>query len=172
MIADTKMIAVVRKRGCSRIIPASSKPFRSGMHTSISTRAISCLSRYSNAWRADDAFRMFSPISSRMASWLSNLACWSSTSRMLTRSDVSILAVQPHTKRREQLLDVHRLREIVGGAGLQAFLAVALHGLGGQRQNGQPPGLGFRANRLDGFVAVHAGHHDVHEHDRHIRARV
>src|ERR1700684_35433 len=154
MIADTKMMAVVRKRGCSRIIPASSKPLRSGMHTSISTRAISCLSRYSNAWRADDAFRRFSPISSSTASWLSNLDCWSSTSRMLTRSDAFMLAVQPHAQRGEQLLDVDRLREIVGRAGLQAFLTVALHGFGRQRQNGQPPRLGLRANRLDGFVVV------------------
>ena len=44
-MAETKMIAVCWKRGCSRIIAASSKPSSSGMQTSISTTATSVFSR-------------------------------------------------------------------------------------------------------------------------------
>ena len=48
-----------------------------------------------------------------------------------------ILAVQPHAQRGQQLFGVDRLRQIVGGAGLQALLAIALHRLGGQRDDRQ-----------------------------------
>ena len=48
-----KMIAVFWKRGCSRIIAASSKPSSSGMQTSISTTATSFLSRNCSASRAE-----------------------------------------------------------------------------------------------------------------------
>ena len=55
MTADTKMMAVRWKRGCSRIIAASSKPSRSGMHTSMRINAMSFFSRHSNASRAEHA---------------------------------------------------------------------------------------------------------------------
>ena len=46
-------------------------------------------------------------------------------------------------KRRQQLLGIDRLGEIVGRAGLQTFFAVALHRLGGQRDDRQPAESGF-----------------------------
>ena len=49
------MIAVFWKRGCSRIMAASSKPSSSGMQTSIRTTATSFLSRNSSASRAEVA---------------------------------------------------------------------------------------------------------------------
>ena len=79
--------------------------------------------------------------------------------------------MQPHPQRRHQLLNVYRLRQIVGGARFEAFLTIAFHGLGGQRQNRQPPIGRIRANRLNGFIAIHARHHDVHQHDRDVAAR-
>ncbi len=85
-IADTKMIAVFSKRGCSRIIAASSNPSRSGMQTSISRTAMSFLSRCSSASLAEFALMRFSPSSSSVTSWLSSFAGWSSTSRILTLS--------------------------------------------------------------------------------------
>ena len=54
-----------------------------------------------------------------------------------------ILAMQPHPQGREQLLGIHRLRKVVRCPGLQAFLAVALHRLGGQRDDRQPPEVHF-----------------------------
>ena len=47
-------------------------------------------------------------------------------------------AMQPHAQRGQQLLGVDRLGEIIRRARLQAFLAVALHRLGGQRDDRQP----------------------------------
>ncbi len=47
-----------------------------------------------------------------------------------------LLAMQPHAKRGEQLLGVHRLGKVFRGARLEAFLTVALHGFGGEGNNG------------------------------------
>ena len=46
-------------------------------------------------------------------------------------------AMQPHAQDGQQLLGIDRLGEIVGGAGLQAFFAVAFHRLCGQGDNRQ-----------------------------------
>ena len=67
-IADMKIIAVFWKRGCSRIMAASSKPSSSGMQTSTRMTATSFLSRYSSASRPDVAMARFSPSSFRMTS--------------------------------------------------------------------------------------------------------
>ena len=45
--------------------------------------------------------------------------------------------VQPDAQQREQLLGVDRLGDVVGRAGLDALLAVALHRLGGERDDRQ-----------------------------------
>ena len=66
--ADTKMIPVRWKRGCSRIRAASLNPSRSGMHTSMRMSATSFLSKHSNASRAELALRRFSPISASTTS--------------------------------------------------------------------------------------------------------
>src|SRR5271167_18016 len=111
---------------------ASSKPSKSGMHTSMRINATSFLSKIWNASRAEAALRRFSPIWASTTSWLSSFACWSSTNRMFTFSEglmvAAPLAMQPHAQRRHQLLYVHRLGQIVGCAGLQALFAIALHG--------------------------------------------
>src|SRR5882762_5098435 len=150
------MMAVVWKRGCSRIMAASSNPSRSGMHTSIRINATSFLRSTSNAWRADMALRRFSPISARIASWLNSLAWLSSTSRIFTFSVAAFIgatrsAMQPHAQGGQQLFDIHGFREVIRCPGLEAFLAVALHGLRRQRQNGQAAEVGPRANHLDGL---------------------
>ena len=74
------------------------------------------------------------------------------------------LPEQPDAHQRQQLLGVHRLGDVVGGAGVQALLAVAFHRLGGQGQDRQRAELGILADLAHGLVAVHLGHHDVHEH--------
>ena len=51
------------------------------------------------------------------------------------------LAIQPDAQQRQQLSRVHRLRDVVGRAGLQALLAVALHGLRGEGEDRQRPEL-------------------------------
>src|SRR6185503_20258556 len=95
------------------------------------------------------------------------LAGWSSTSSTLTLSSASITAstVQPHAQRRKKLLGIHGLGKIVRGAGLQTFLAVALHRLGRQRDDRKPPEFRILANARGGLIAVHFRHHDVHQHN-------
>src|SRR5262245_18034941 len=69
--------------------------------------------------------------------------------------------VQPGAKDREHLLGVNGLRQIVPRAGLDALLAVALHGLGGDRDDRQvlqPRDLADLAHRL------HAVHLRSEEH--------
>src|SRR6202030_3560479 len=167
-----KMIAVLWNRGCSRIMVASSKPSRSGMHTSIRISATSFFSRHSNASRAELALSKFSPNPASTTSWLSSCAWVSSTNRIFTLSDELMfwrppvtLAMQPHPQSGHQLLDVDRFRQVVGSSRVEAFLAISLHGLRRQRQNRQAAMAGIGTNGLDGFVAIHAGHHDIHQDD-------
>ncbi len=49
--------------------------------------------------------------------------------------------MQPNAQKRNELVGVHRFGDVIGGAGLKAFFAVALHGLGGEREDGQRPEL-------------------------------
>jgi len=77
-----------------------------------------------------------------------------------------VLAVQPHAQRRQQLFGVDRLGEIIRSPGFQAFLAVALHSLGSQGDDGQAAEGGIFPDAPDGLIAVHFRHHDVHQHDR------
>ena len=65
----------------------------------------------------------------------------------------------------EQQLDVDRLGDIVGRAGIEAFLAVALHRLGGDRDQRQVGERRLRADLLHRLVAVHLRHHDVDQGD-------
>ena len=59
-------------------------------------------------------------------------ACWGKRSWRLHRYSQT-------RKQRQQLVGVDRLGDVVRRAGLQALLAVALHGLGRQRENRQRP---------------------------------
>ena len=58
------------------------------------------------------------------------------------------------------------LGDVVGGAGLEALLAVALHRLGGERDDRQRAELRVVADLPHRLVAVHLRHHDVHQHER------
>ena len=87
------------------------------------------------------AARSVQPLDASITSSASRLRGSSSTMQNL---DVGVAhralrssAVQPYAQQRQQLLGVDRLRDVVGRAGLQALLAVALHRLGRQRQNRQ-----------------------------------
>ena len=76
-----------------------------------------------------------------------------------------LLPMQPHSQGRQELLGVDRLCEIIGGAGFQTLLTVAFHRFGGQRNDRQPPESRVGADHLHRLIAVHFGHHDVHQND-------
>ena len=75
-------------------------------------------------------------------------------------------ARHPDPEQRQQKVEIDRLGDVVGSAGLEAFLAIALHRLGGdrdQRNVGDRRPAAYLAHRL---VAVHLRHHDVDQ--RHV----
>ena len=47
--------------------------------------------------------------------------------------DLSVLAIEPGTQQRKQFVGIDGFGDIVGGAGDEAFVAITLHGFGGQR---------------------------------------
>ena len=53
--------------------------------------------------------------------------------------------------------------DVIARAGIDAFLAVAFHRLGGQRDDRQLLEAIHFPNRAHGFVAVHLRQHDVHQ---------
>src|SRR6266446_3085976 len=109
-----KMMGTLRVRGRCRISPAVSKPSISAMLTSI--RMLT---------RSVDAG------SSGAAS-----ALGSSTALIgSARPSPPPLANQPRPQHRDELLGVDRLGQVVPGAGLDALLAITLHGLGGDRDD-------------------------------------
>src|SRR5207249_924944 len=75
--------------------------------------------------------------SRRIASSATRFCGWSSTSRMLTRSGsvTGLLPGQPPAHEGQELAAVDRLGDVVGRAGCEALLAVALHRLGCQRDD-------------------------------------
>ena len=76
-----------------------------------------------------------------------------------------------HTRSRaSSKLDVDRLGDIIGRAGVEAFLAVALHRLGGDRDQRQVGQRRLLADLLHRLVAVHLRHHDVDQGDVDCRA--
>jgi hypothetical protein len=78
-------------------------------------------------------------------------------------------SVQPHAQQGQQLLRFDGLGDVVGGAGLEALLAVALHRLGGQGDDREVGEARVLADLAGGLVAVHLGHHDVHQDDVDVR---
>ena len=81
------------------------------------------------------------------------------------RSRLFARSRDPHPQQREQQLDIDRLGDIVGRAGIEALLPVALHRLGGHRDQRQIGKLRPLADLLHGLVAVHFRHHDVDQRD-------
>src|SRR5688572_9885607 len=100
-------------------------------------------------------------------SWLTGLPGKTRSSNRVFEGasmEASVSAGQPHAEQRQELLQIDRLRDVVRGAGLDAFLAVVLHRLGGDRDDGQVPELIEPADDPHGVVAVELRHHDVHQH--------
>src|SRR5579862_4556702 len=77
--------------------------------------------------------------------------------------------VEPHPQQRQQLVGIHRLGDVIRRAGLQTLLAVAFHGLRGERDDRQAAEARILADEPHGFVAVHLRHHDVHQDQREVR---
>src|SRR6185437_13249674 len=73
-------------------------------------------------------------------------------------------AAQPDADHRVELVEVHRLGEVVVCAGRETLLAIAAHGLGSECDDRQLGMARLRADLADRLVAVHARHHDVHQH--------
>src|SRR5690242_18156478 len=78
-------------------------------------------------------------------------------------------AEQPYPHQRQELVGIHRLGDIVARTGVETLLAVTLHCFGGEREYRERAGLRVYADFSDRLVAVHVGHHDVHEDDGEIR---
>src|SRR6266516_2856576 len=164
-----KMIGVCSQRGRVRMSAAVSKPSMIGMLTSSRMTAKSPWRSARSASFPEPTFTTFWPSSARIASSATSLSGWSSTTRMSTRSfRTDLLLRQPEPEGGKQPLGVDRLREVVRGAGLDAFLPVALHRLGGQRDERQGLEWLQRTDRPHGVVAVQLGQHDVTEHDPHV----
>src|SRR2546425_997540 len=71
----------------------------------------------------------------------------------------------PETDELEELVCLHRFRQVVGGACLDALLAVVLQRLRGDGDDGQCLVRRIAADGPHGLVPVHLRHHHVHEHD-------
>src|SRR5512135_304061 len=74
------------------------------------------------------------------------------------------VAGQPDAEHRLELVAADGLGQVVRGPDLEAFLAVAFHRLGRQRDDRQRPERLQLADRADRLVTVHLRHHDVQQH--------
>ena len=72
----------------------------------------------------------------------------------------------PAFEGRGERLRRHRLRDVVVQAGRETPLAVALHGIGRQGDDGDATGCAsfLGADRARGLEAIHVGHLAIHEH--------
>src|SRR5262249_7059257 len=153
-----------------------------GMYTSSRMTAKSRWSTCLSASAPEETDTSSCPNSSKTDWYTSSLSGRSSTIRMFVLSASAMgpfrtawfvsprppphpSAVQPGPQHGEHLLGVHRLREVVPGAGLDALLPVALHGLGRHGDDRQVPQPRHLADFAHGLHAVHLRHHNVHEHD-------
>jgi hypothetical protein len=72
---------------------------------------------------------------------------------------------QPALHAGQQLVGVDGLGDVIAGSGGQALVPVALHGPGGDGDDRQVSELRHLADRGGGGVAIHLGHHHVHQHE-------
>src|SRR5262245_9028224 len=184
------MIGTLRVRGRCRIRAAVSNPSISGMLTSRRMTATSWSRRKRSASRPDSTATTFSPSSVSTDSTANRCAAVSSTMRMLTRSpdaggsgarslpprsSVGLIGLprsaptppstdQPRPQHRDELLGIDRLGEIVPGAGLAALLSIALHGLGGDRDDRHVTEPRIEPDLSPGLHAVHLRPHAVPQH--------
>src|SRR5882724_9857669 len=140
MCAVKNTIGVSRNRFVFLMSCANSKPPMPGILMSSTMAATWCSSKRRSAPSASCERRRRYPGLERITSSASRLRASSSTRRM-SMIDV-ILTIGPYAEQREQLVGVDRFGDVVGGAGLQTFLAVALHRLGGEGQDGKRAKLG------------------------------
>src|SRR5712692_4581292 len=173
-----KMMGMCRSLDRWRMIVAVSNPSMSGMLTSSRSTAKSRSSSCRSASAPEETQTTFSPRSASSASIALSCAGRSSTTRMLTGAGgpgfgwlmPRSLPEEPGAEFRDQLFGIDRFREIVRRAGVDALLAVALHGLRGDRDDRQvaEPRVGAdRACRLElvekvDCVATGLGRRDVH----------
>src|ERR1700676_5453081 len=75
----------------------------------------------------------------------------------------------PHAHYGEKLFEVDGFGDVIRRASLQTFVAVALHGLGGESDDGQVLESGNLADGLRRLIPIHFGHHDVHKDDVDVR---
>src|SRR6185295_14325429 len=156
------MIGVCLVLLCWRMSSAVSMPSMSGMLTSSRITANSRSSSSRSASAPEAAITRFWPSSSSTTWKARRLSGRSSTTRMLTFSSIGFfLPVQPPPQHGEQVDRIHRFREVVPGARADALLAVALHRLGGHRDDRQVLLLRQLADLLHRGDAVHLRHHDI-----------
>ena len=74
-------------------------------------------------------------------------------------------ARHPDPEQRQQKVEIDRLGDVVGRAGLEALLAIALHRLGGHRDQRNVGDRRPAADLAHRLVAVHLRHHDVDQRD-------
>src|SRR5262249_9710956 len=134
--------------------------------------------------RPESTATMFSPSSASTDSTAIRWAGASSTMRMSTRLRaprapipptsssgliasasrvVSQLANQPRPQHRDELLGVDRLGHIIPCPRLDALLTIALHRLGGDRDDRDVLESRIPPDLPRGLHAVHLRHHDVHQ---------
>jgi hypothetical protein len=77
--------------------------------------------------------------------------------------------LQAATEQGQQARRVYGLREVVARSRLEAALALPLHRLRGERDRGHVREARVPTQAAQGFVAVHLGHHDVHQDGVHLR---
>src|SRR5262249_22193888 len=82
-------------------------------------------------------------------------------------SDRTALAIDPGRHDLQQLVEVDGFRDVVAGTGGEARLPVTGHRLGGQEDHRQLGEAAVAPDHPGGLVAVHVGHHRVHQHDVH-----
>jgi hypothetical protein len=66
------------------------------------------------------------------------------------------------------LLSVYRFRQVFRCAGFQTFFTIPFHCLGGECDDRHTAERSILPDHLHRFVAVHFGHHNIHEHDGHV----
>src|SRR5207245_10396812 len=98
---------------------------------------------------------MFRPGPESKASMAKSVLTSSSTTRMFAVGSVFIsnfrhllLAKQPDAEERKQLFRIHGFRDVIGGGGREAFVAVAFHRLCSKGENRQSPMCAIFADRV------------------------
>ena len=77
-------------------------------------------------------------------------------------------AADPHAQQGKKQIEVDGLGDIVGCAGIETFLAIAFHRLGGDRDQRNVGNCRRIANLAHRLVSVHLRHHDIDQGDIHV----